>query len=106
VTSPGTREPLAQLTAGLASNHSWPYWPRQDDLPWPGHSPADRRPLAVAVAGHLKPGDAYSLLKLGLLDPGDLGWMLRELPGLPTPAQDTIARCGFPSGPASAGRRS
>jgi hypothetical protein len=47
----------------------------------------------VAVAGNLQPGDAYSLLKLGLLDPGDLGWILRELPGLPTPARDTIARC-------------
>jgi hypothetical protein len=33
VTSPGTREPLAQLTAGLGAGHSWPYWPRQDDLP-------------------------------------------------------------------------
>lgn len=99
VTSPGTRELLAQLTAGLASNHSWPYWPRQDDLPWLGHSPADRRPLAVAVAGNLKPGDAYTLLRLGLLDPGDLGWMLRELPGLPMPAQDTIARCVSPLAP-------
>ena len=47
----------------------------------------------MTVAGNLKPGDAYSLLKLGLLDPGDLGWILRELPGLPMPAQDTIARC-------------
>jgi hypothetical protein len=93
VTSPGTREPLAQLTAGLAGNHSWPYWPRQDDLPWLGHNPTARRPLAVAVAGNLKPGDAYSLLRLGLLDPGDLGWILRELPSLPTPARDTIARC-------------
>ena len=44
----------------------------------------------------MAPGDAYSLLKLGLLSPADLGWMLRELPGLPAPARDTIARCVSP----------
>ena len=94
--SPGVREPLARLTAGLASHPGWPRWPTANDLPWLGRNPAGRRTLAVAVAGHLAPGDAYSLLKLGLLSPQDLGWMLRGLPGLPAPARDTIARCVFP----------
>lgn len=85
VASPGIREPLARLTAGLASHPGWPRWPTESDLPWLGQDPAERRTLAVAVAGHLAPGDAYSLLKLGLLSPADLGWMLRELPGLPAP---------------------
>ena len=94
--SPGVREPLARLTAGLASHPGWPRWPTESDLPWLGQNPAERRTLAVAVAGYLAPGDAYSLLKLGLLSPVDLGWMLRELPGLPAPARDTIARCVSP----------
>ena len=94
--SPGIREPLARLTAGLASHPGWPRWPTESDLPWLGQDPAERRTLAVAVAGHLAPGDAYSLLKLGLLSPADLGWMLRELPGLPAPARDIIARCVSP----------
>jgi hypothetical protein len=96
VASPGIREPLARLTAGLASHPGWARWPTESDLPWLGQDPAERRTLAVAVAGHLAPGDAYSLLKLGLLSPADLGWMLRELPGLPAPARDTIARCVSP----------
>jgi len=91
--SPGVREPLARLTAGLASHPGWPRWPEQDDLPWLGQVSAERRELAVAVAAHLVPGDAYSLLKLGLLDPADLSWLLSELPRLAPPARDTVARC-------------
>jgi hypothetical protein len=94
--SPGIRGPLARLTAGLASHPGWPRWPTESDLPWLGQDPAERRTLAVAVAGCLAPGDAYSLLKLGLLSPADLGWMLRELPRLPAPARDTVARCVSP----------
>ena len=88
--SPGVREPLARLTAGLASHPGWPRWPTENDLPWLGRNPADRRTLAVGVAGHLAPGDAYSLLKLGLLSPQDLGWMLRGLPGLPAPRRTPL----------------
>lgn len=94
--SPGVREPLARLTAGLASHPGWPRWPEQNDLPWLGQAPAERRELAGAAVAHLAPGDAYSLLKLGLLDPSDLGWMLRELPRLAPPARDTIACCVSP----------
>lgn len=94
--SPGVREPLARLAAGLASHPGWPRWPEQDDLPWLGQASAERRELAVVVAAHLAPGDAYSLLKLGLLGPPDLGWMLRDLPRMTPPARDTIARCVSP----------
>lgn len=96
VASPDVREPLARLTAGLASHLQW-RWPEQDDLPWLGQPGRKRRELAVAVAARLTAGDAYNMLRLGLLGPPDLGWMLRELPHLAHPAQGTIALCVTPT---------
>jgi hypothetical protein len=90
--SPDVREPLARLTVGLAGHLQW-RWPEQDDLPWLGQPGTARRELALAVAARLTAGDAYNMLRLGLLGPPDLGWVLRELPNLEHPAQGTIARC-------------
>ncbi len=87
------REPLARLVAGLASDPGWAHWPGNDRMSWDGAAPPLRRELAILVAGDLPAGESYLLTDLGLLVPGDLGWLLSSLPSLPEPGQDALARC-------------
>jgi hypothetical protein len=87
------REPLARLIAGLASDPGWDHWPGNDKLPWDGAAPALRRELAVLAAAALPARQNFLLADLGLLVPGDLGWLLAALPSLPGPKQDPLARC-------------
>ena len=88
-----TRAALARLIAALAEDLAWPHWPGWDDPPWTGRSPGTRRQLAAGVAEHVSAGQSYELIDLGLIGPGDLGWLLRELPALPSGAQDALASC-------------
>ncbi|HEY5362410.1 MAG TPA: hypothetical protein VIJ82_32795 [Streptosporangiaceae bacterium] len=102
--SPDVREPLALLVAGLASGASWPRRPGQGGTPWDGADSGSRRDLAVRIARHLPPESSYLLMHLRLLLPGDLGWLVADLPSLARPEQGTLARCisGLSSQPAAA----
>ncbi len=91
--SPATCAALAQLIAALAGDDRWPHWPGRDKLPWADAQPEKRRSLAVDVAGNIGAGQCYELLDLGLVISDDLGWLLRELPQLPSVAQDALAAC-------------
>jgi hypothetical protein len=91
--SRATCEGLARLVASLACDPGWPHWPGRDTLAWAEADPEQRRRLAVGVAGTISPEQSYELLTLGLLVRNDLGWLLRDLPALPQPAQDALARC-------------
>ena len=91
--APATCQALAQLVANLACHPYWPHWPGHDMLPWTGSAPGPRRDLAISVAANLPAGQSYELHDLGLIVPGDLSWLLRELPAMPPPAQEPLARC-------------
>lgn len=91
--APATRAALARLIAALAEDPACPHWPGSDDPPWTGTSPGTRRQLAARVAEHVSAGQSHELIDLALIGPGDLGWLLPELPALPSAAQDILASC-------------
>jgi len=55
--------------------------------------PAPRRNLAIGVAANLPAEQSYELRDLDLIAPGDLSWLLDELPAMPPSAQEPLARC-------------
>jgi hypothetical protein len=92
VSAPGVRESLARFVAATAASPDRA-WRRRRRDPWRNSLPGPRRDLAVRVAACLPDDDYFPLTDLGLVLPGDLGWLLGLLPSLARPERDALARC-------------
>lgn len=91
--APGVLGPLAQLFTAMGVSPARDYRQRAAGRPWLDSPPGPRRDLAVRVAAGLLPERYFSLIDFGLLNSGDLGWLLRMLPSLARPEQEAMARC-------------
>ena len=87
-------ESLTDMLAGLEDVPRWGMRSHRLELPWTAPQCTSRRlSLAVDVATRLGSRDrADVLLDLNLVGSNDVAWMLDELPDLPEPARDVLAR--------------